>query len=127
MDKRAKERVAIAKDALAWIEAGALIPRQGVYVQPIDANISQKLLADLDLDNKQLRDVVLGKCETCAMGALFIAKAVRYNNVLASQWNDASIESDYGGAMTEHFDVEELRLIEALFEMWPSRVSGHFI
>jgi hypothetical protein len=75
--RKAKERIAIAKDALEWVEAGALIPTKGTYVKPTNK-------VDVADSDKQLRDVNLGKCEVCSLGALFLAKAVRYNNVLAN-------------------------------------------
>src|SRR5690242_5274654 len=73
---KAEERVAIAKDALAWIKAGALKPRTGAYVWP------SRRIEEHD-NGKQLRDVVLGECRTCALGAMFIAKAVRFDECVA--------------------------------------------
>jgi hypothetical protein len=114
MDKRAKERVLIAKDALAWIEAGALIPAAGVYVLP-EMSPSEEEVKD---SNKQLRDVKLGKCDVCAKGCLFLAKAVRYDNVLASQWCKTAEACWPGGVLEEHFDCDQLALIEYTFEGW---------
>ena len=116
--KRA-ERVAIAKDALSWIQKGALIPTHQVYLNPefnpyCNADGSRAFMHD-QIDHKQLRDVVLGKCEVCAKGALFLAKAVRYNNVVVVQMNEA--DGDWDGApLREHFSQAQLQLIEAAFE-----------
>ena len=110
MDQKATKRVNIAKDALAWIEAGALTPYCGVYLDPTRYPTNEEIDSGI-----QLRDIVLGPCKVCAKGALFIAKAVRYNNVKVDQWREASY---YDGPLTEHFDREQLRLIETCFEGW---------
>jgi hypothetical protein len=118
MDKRAKERIAIAKDALLWIKAEALQPRCGVYVHPLDERVIDNLYEDPSLEEKQLRDVKLGKCEVCAKGALFLAKAVRYNDVFAVEWHEVDTACEEGGVMLDHFDQHQLELIEAVFEGW---------
>jgi hypothetical protein len=112
MDKKAQERVLIAKDALKWVKAGVLTPMAGDYIVPEN---------DLDpydygMDKVQLRDIVLGKCQVCMKGALFLAKAVRYNNVLASQLDLAQCSMDT--PMNEHFSPVQLSLIESAFEGW---------
>jgi hypothetical protein len=110
--QRAQERVAICKDALAWIKAGALIPTMGVYVSP---TITPREFSPNN-GKTQLRDIKLGKCQVCAKGALFLAKAVRYNNVLAAQWDNACDDSLPGGVMGEHFSFNQLWVIEDYFE-----------
>jgi hypothetical protein len=105
--EKAAERVAIAKDALAWIEAGALIPTHGVYVVPTRY---PKYGEDND---KQLRDVDLGECRVCAMGAILLAKAVRFDNLLAK-----NLSSGRTKALLEHFEPNQLKLIEYTFEGW---------
>jgi hypothetical protein len=106
MNKKARERVAIAKDALAWVEAGALTPQCGVYVRPTIYPTQSEVY-------KQLRDVYLGKCEVCARGALFLAKAVRFDNVLAGNFNMPSANLC---ALEEHFEFQQIALIENYFE-----------
>ena len=108
--EKKQERVLIAKDALAWIKAGALTPRKGVYVSTTNS------IAMKD-QGKQLRDVVLGRCRVCAKGALFLAKVVRYNNVLATQICEAG-NSGNAAPLREHFSVSQLDLIESSFEGW---------
>lgn len=109
IESKADQRVAIAKDALAWINAGALKPSNGGhYVNPTRA-----LAVDVDGERHkqvQLRDMVLGKCEVCALGALFLAKAVRYDNVLARSCGYYPI------ALRDHFDEDQMNLIEFTFE-----------
>lgn len=113
MDHKAKERVAIAKDALAWVQAGALVPASNVYVIPVSTGVRLFLTGD---SNKQLRDVVLGPCRVCAKGALFLAKAVRFDNVSIEDYNRCNWEEP----LLEHFDIEQLSLIERWFEGWSS-------
>lgn len=112
--KRARERVAIAKDALEWLKAGALVARQYVYVLP------QKEPASKDA-RKQLRDIVLGPCQACALGALFLAKAVRFNDVTVGDY----VQSDDDGAMCRnnlysYFSNQQMGMIESAFEMSPT-------
>jgi hypothetical protein len=106
-EEKAAERVAIAQDALAWVEAGALIPAKGAYVLSVNG------ISDTDF-GKQLRDVVLGKCQVCARGALFLAKAVRFDNVIA-EWR-FSTEAANRWALMEHFSPSQIDLIEEYFE-----------
>ena len=114
MDKQAQERVAIAKDALAWVEAGVLLPAKMVYVNTV--------LEDdqINWDPKaQLRDVVLGPCRVCAQGALFLAKAVRYDNVSGIRnSDDLHHRACKADELEEHFTRDQLKLIEQYFEGW---------
>jgi hypothetical protein len=122
--QRAAERVAIAKDALEWIQAGALQPTKSVYVDFYDETLKRKLAYDPIFSKVQLRDVVLGPCQVCAKGALFLAKAVRFNNVLARQWDETAESCALNGAMLDHFDADQLALIEESFEGWIASVPG---
>jgi hypothetical protein len=104
-----EKRVAIAKDALAWIEAGALRPMSGAYVEPMERKDLRKNLA------QQLRDVVLGPCEVCAIGALFIAKAVRFGETSVGDY----AMSHFHDSLRGHFSEKQLALIECAFERGP--------
>jgi len=110
-----EERVVIAKDALAWIEAGALEPYSSVYVAP-----TRRLRPE---DNgKELRDVVLGECRVCALGAMFIAKAVRFDECKVD-----GVMTFFGqnvrGHLSQYFEREQLGFIEAAFERCGSFAS----
>lgn len=103
---KAKERVAIAKDALAWLEAGAL-EASHYYVEPEFTSFAR------DEQKRQLRDIVLGTCQVCALGAMFLAKAVRYDNVVVPNiFNSDLIYSK----LAEHFDRPQIYLIEQTYE-----------
>lgn len=127
MDKKAKERVAIAKDALAWAKAGALIPFKGAYVSPIDLDIFRQLnflreqtrYTGKGEGNEQARDTVIGKCHVCALGGLMVAKAVRYDNVLVRE-----ILNDPYNKLTDHFSIEQLNTIEGIFEGWGNDIAA---
>jgi hypothetical protein len=115
--QKAQERIAIAKDALEWVEAGALIPTKGTYVRPTNK-------VDVADSYKQLRDVNLGKCKVCSRGALFLAKAVRYNNVLANTLVPFEVDIQRNSetvnrvALLDHFEQDQLTLIEEYYEGW---------
>jgi hypothetical protein len=105
MDQQAQERIAIVKDALKWIKAGALIPKAQFEVLP-----------EINAGNKNhempLRDVNLGKCQACCMGALFLSQAVRdidckVKNLLWNQGREL---------LLKYFSQEQLDLIEVYFE-----------
>jgi hypothetical protein len=110
----AEQRVAIAKDALSWVEVGALVAEQCVYVRA-----EQRPYA---LPGVQLRDVNLGKCHVCALGALFLAKANRFDNVGAGvNFYGDVLRSSLG----EHFSIGQLGLVEAAFEMHANFATKH--
>lgn len=111
MITKAQQRVLIAEDALRWEAAGALRPSEKLgYVCPVKG--SYPYTAD-----KQARDVNIGPCHVCALGGLFVAKAVRYDAVTLRQLVD-----NHGAAAVErledHFSLEQLLLIEGCYEGW---------
>jgi hypothetical protein len=109
----AQQRVAIASDALAWLAAGALVAEQGTYVTRV---------ADPDQWNNdidaiaQLRDQQLGPCSVCGLGALFLAKAVRFDDVTGEDFLTLRREV-VGVKLGNHFSAVQLTLIESAFEM----------
>jgi hypothetical protein len=110
MDQQAQERVIIAKDALKWIRAGALLPQQMMYVSPIDTPVFTD-----EQRQQQLRDVVIGKCEVCVKGAIFLSKAFNFDNVLATAYLDPDAIDK---ALEEHFSIEQYKSMERTFEAW---------
>lgn len=109
---KAKDRVAIAKDALKWHRAGALDIRPGSYVRPLRGNalIRNEQGEMIDRDT-EARDVVIGKCEVCALGALLIAKAVRFDAVTIGQ-----LKMNNAVALKDYFSNDQINSIEAAFE-----------
>jgi hypothetical protein len=110
---RAEQRVAIAKDALAWEKAGALKINDQYYLRSVATGTSFSFYDNFRREdaNKQARDIVLGKCQVCALGSLLLAKAVRYNAVSVQDIADIRIDR-----LTDHFSVEQINQIEAAFE-----------
>jgi hypothetical protein len=117
MDKKARERVEIAQDALAWEKAGALIVDSAPHKEPyVDFGSSDEERRTIrknlwNQSNKQARDVVIGKCNVCVLGGLLLAKAVRFNAVTASDILERSVTK-----LLDHFTAEQLNEIEAAFE-----------
>lgn len=107
MKNKAKDRVAIAKDALAWEEAGALIPTEGVYLNPCNNPDPDRYL-----ESEQARNLNLGKCQVCALGGLLVARAVRFDKVT---YYDILYKPPYD-LLTEYFTLDQLRNIECAFE-----------
>lgn len=103
----AEKRVAIAQDVIAWVKAGALVPSEGGYVCP-----SNGYFAGMADRETQLRDVNLGQCEVCAVGALFLAKAVRFDACTVGDWRSGQFHDN----LTDHFSEEQIALIECAFE-----------
>jgi hypothetical protein len=107
-----QKRIAVCEDAIDWIRAGALIPKTSIYVYSIRAPYFGGLPSNL-----QLRDVCLGPCEVCAVGALFLAKAVRFNGVTVEQYLYArQYSAKYFTLLKGLFSAYQLRLIEFAFE-----------
>jgi hypothetical protein len=108
MNQDQKNRVAIAKDALAWLDAGALVAHNNGYV----AADNLKPYSDEFRNNgwREARDVVLGRCHVCALGGLLLAKAVRFDAVKISEL------SIPGFALQPYFSSEQINQIEAAYE-----------
>lgn len=106
MDQAAQDRVAIAEDALAWEQAGALKVETQHYIVVDDAATCLALSRD-----KQARDVVLGPCQVCVLGGLLLAKAVRFDAVTVDD-----VIGNRVRCLLDHFSAEQLNQIEAAFE-----------
>lgn len=105
----AQKRVAIAEDALKWIASGIFKPMSGVYLKQTDGKAMDRLF--VANPQAQLRTVDLGKCEVCAVGAMFVAKSNLFNAVKVKD------VGDYHEKLRQHFSETQLALIEAAFEL----------
>lgn len=65
--------------------------------------------------------MVLGPCQVCARGAIFLAKAVRFDAVKVSQMNDYGRNNEM---MSDFFAADQLRDIEVWFEGWYGNSGG---
>jgi hypothetical protein len=80
--KKAKMRVAIAKDVLASLEDKSMVARTGTYVLIKPIRRGKQIITMRD-HAKDLRDVLKTKvahCEVCAKGAIFISAVNKYDN-----------------------------------------------
>lgn len=70
----ARKRVAVAKDVLKWLAAGALVAENGTYISP---SFSDKMWDEKD-DRLELRSLLRRSvenreaCWACAKGAMFL-------------------------------------------------------
>lgn len=99
----AKKRVAIAKDALEQLRRGRYVAGRGEYMSPVYFN---ELIAKSN-DSKRPN-----KCETCALGSLFLSRIALFNKW---RWNDD--EHPWGeGRLNDIFDEKQMALMEFAFE-----------
>jgi hypothetical protein len=111
----AQKRVALAKDVIAWVKAGALIPDHVVYVRP---TILPDHYPFFDRSSEvQANAVNWGKCKVCARGALFVAKVAHMNNCLAQDFLSVAGSVE---AMDGLFEDNQFYEIECAYEGWQS-------
>jgi hypothetical protein len=108
---RAERRVAIAKDAMAYLQDGLLTPTSGVYVAFGGTPGGYK--------SKTADEILNDDCTVCALGALFIARASNRATAKMQQreWMNVS-RSGCRSELRTAFSVSELKEIEAAFEGW---------
>jgi hypothetical protein len=115
---KAEQRVAIARDALEWLKAGALIAQGSTYGYPVNRNLDPRNAAGSIRMDDQLRDVEMGPCRVCGLGALFLAKAVRFDDVTVRDWCNGS--RGVYEKLSQHFSRTQIAMIEVAFEENPS-------
>lgn len=120
--------VAVAKDVIAQIQSreqggAGYVAHDGIYV-----HTDYHFESDTGDLQQYIPDMIKGKCDVCAKGALFLSKTLLFNNVdvrrYMSRWNTGFfvdrhhyMEED----LTDVFDRANLGLIETAFE----RYYGH--
>lgn len=102
---RMEQRVMIAQDVIEQLDAKEFLARRGEYYYPVSTDsYSKEKVA----------------CSVCAIGALAVS-------VLDGEVNNLRADYTYqtgqnlGTALSDYFDVYELRVIEAAFEGTPVR------
>jgi hypothetical protein len=119
----AQKRVAIAKDVLAQIKSGKIIPQIGNWIRLLPISITYD-----DLDD-QLRDVMVTNethCSACAVGALFVS-TVYFKDKITTGEADVTRGSDWNAIadyLKDLFPIVDLALMEYAFEMGNS-ASGY--
>src|SRR6185436_20190681 len=80
---KARKRVAIARDVIAYLDSNLITPRHGSYLSIEDKK--DKILDQLVVDSpdKSLKCLLpdLKQCNVCAKGAIFISVVARKNEV----------------------------------------------
>ncbi len=103
----ADRRVLIAKDVLKWLRAGKIRAETGTYLEGYDPVTGKST-------EKEPDRVDGGSCTVCALGAVFACTVERIGG-LEGFWSYRSADS-IRGELGDHFDGEQLRLIETAFE-----------
>lgn len=132
----AAKRVLIAKDVLAWLATGKLVPMSGVYIAPTwyqETATGQLAVNRYDLHGnvqtvtgRTVDDKVNGgKCAACALGGLFacaVERADGLKDLIHVRKGDEG--RDFWRSSQQHmhkylspfFSTEQLALIETAFE-----------
>lgn len=126
---KAGKRVAIARDVLAQLKSGRLIATSGIWLRNSD---NDYIVNEKESSNKELELQTIFKskkaCKACAMGGLFMCAVERANKLKVKElfeyeyWegdgNRFDIdEEDTFDYLSRFFDRDQLKLIEANFEM----------
>jgi len=113
---RATQRVRIAKDVLAQLNAGTILAKRGDYVTWSDADFTKVLRKSEANEKIVLPDVV----SACAIGSVFTAALDRYDAMrikdLASPGYAEIEDHDMLMYLQPWFEEDELRLMECIFE-----------
>ena len=143
--KLEEARVLIAKDALALIDATAMIPGHGYLgvlrvpltdlgsIEDIRFGESGAEEESINWDERplgQVRDVIeeLPVCAVCALGGLFVAAVRRFNDITVSEMIglDAGDRfKQFAAYLSQFWSEKELRAIEGVYEGW-SQGSSYF-
>lgn len=132
---RQQRKVALCKDVIASIQNSTLHVDDGNYIRVRSRDYDfNDLLPMLGCKlSKQQSKVLQERCKVCAIGSLFIRYLVNLDNFTLPEYSiseyadDITIDDD---DMIKHlndcFTPEELRFIEAAFEMTNSHYKLHF-
>ena len=131
MTKNARQRVLIAKDVIAQLKSGKLKATTGLYVLLHAKRFGASVFRPSDLGKKDVRDVLkerAKKCEVCAVGAIFIAQIMRYDDMPVTSdmiyhgYPEYTLNSTAGrkgdSRFATPFTERQLRNIEDAFERW---------
>jgi hypothetical protein len=118
-----EKRVAIARDALKWLDAGRIKPKMGTLLA-LDAFAGDSLIAESDVRNQRLLQDRLAEvptCQVCAIGSLFYSAVRRFDSLRCSAVGYATshifAEPVLDTYIRQFFDVDQLMLIEHAFEL----------
>lgn len=120
-----RQRVLIAQDVLKWMKTKFITPTQCEYVKG-------KVSADSELDDEkfdrdQFHDTLLAmpECQACGVGALLIARCMRFDQVtnytmgVFSKEDDISLDGgEIENGLDGIFSDKQLSMIETAFEVF---------
>lgn len=124
----AKQRVIIAKDLIARLDAKKFVADNGYFKAD---KISAKVLADTDRQVKEVFGNIT--CRGCEIGGIFAAAVDRYNALKLSDLRARSVKigeidpADMRAYLSRWFSKQTLNEIECAFEGWetnPDREYG---
>lgn len=113
-----QQRVVIAKDLIARIQAKTFLPSSGTYLMPKRGEWFRGL--DGLSRTTEVRDALKGKaCRGCEIGGLFLCAVDRHNKLrlgdLGAVEENAQGFNEY---LRRWFSEEDLALLEQAFEGW---------
>ncbi len=108
-----EQRIAIARDVIAQINAKKFIATNSVY-----AKIASKTCSIDSQINKSLKEGKL-TCQVCALGSLMMSHVNKTNHLTLRQLRDTEDEYELSkDRLKGIFSVDQLNLIELAFEGW---------
>lgn len=111
---RAEQRVVIARDLIARLDAKEFIAKSGTY---FNVRITPKELAD---ESTEVRDLLKHKvCKGCQIGGLFLCAVNRHNKLsIGDLGNPTYAELGMRDYLEKFFTVRQLNEVEKAFERW---------
>lgn len=104
-----EQRISIAKDVLENLESRRIISSPGLYMaSQAGAGFSNNYGPSFDLKTAIEENE---RCHVCAIGAMTLSVVEAYNNISVEE-----CERDVTKPLRSYFDIEELALLEVLFE-----------
>jgi hypothetical protein len=126
----AERRVAIAKDVLAMIDEEVLVPARGTFLETYYKDENSKtevVIRDQSRDNSYMTPFARwltsnpdAECAVCAVGALLVSVFLRDDPYIEGSARPAGWSTARRYLVEEKedlFSVEQLRLIELVYEM----------
>lgn len=111
---KAKQRVVIARDLIARLDAKEFVAKSGTY---FDVRLTPKELAD---KSTEVRDLLKHKvCKGCQIGGLFLCAVDRHNKLSIGNFGNPTYnESGMREYLRTFFSDRQLNEVEKAFEQW---------
>lgn len=125
---QAEQRVAIAKDVIAQLDAGLYDARHAGYLGWEGRAVSARCAKEVE----RIFEGVLGGtqvCHVCGIGSLFVS-IVKYGDVTPGEFFQASLDEGMGSGrakLAKYFTQEQLSMIEYAFERSPTGHTRRYI